>query len=378
VSLPPTSLQLQSRVTSDARLHLDLATVAIAPPADDEVVIRVEAAPINPSDIGAMIGPADVSRIRVEEDSGDAVRVSMPVPTQAMPELAAKVGQLAAAGIEGAGVVVAAGSSPRAQSLMGRVVATNTGAMYTQYRVAKAADLLVAEDGATPAEAASSFINPLTVLGMLETMRREGHHGLVHTAAASNLGQMLTRLCLADGVPLVTIVRTGAQAELLRGIGAPHVVDSSTATFPEDLTAAIAATDATLCFDVIGGGELASRVLTSMEAVQAGKMTGHHRYGSSVHKQVYICGLLDAAPTRLTHTYGLAWGVGGWLLDNFLTRIGAEAAGRLKDRVAGELTTTFASRYARTISLREALDPAVITAYHRRATGQKYLIAPHS
>ncbi|WP_211304504.1 hypothetical protein [Umezawaea tangerina] len=377
MSVPETSLQLQSRLSPDARLHLGLATVPVARPAADEVVIRVEAAPVNPSDIGAMIGPADVSRTRVER-SGDAPEISMPMPPEAMPALAARVGPAVPAGVEGAGVVVAAGSSPRARALVGRVVATSTGAMYAQHRVAKVDDLLVTKDGATPAEAASSFVNPLTALGMLETMRGEGHTALVHTAAASNLGQMLNRVCLADGVGLVNVVRSQEQAGILRDIGAEHVVDSSTPTFPEDLTAAIAATGATLCFDVIGGGDMVSRVLTAMETVQAAKLTGHHRYGSSVHKQVYVCGRLDTRPTELANTFGLAWGVGGWLLTTFLAQVGPEVVGRLKDRVADELTTTFASRYARTISLREALDPEVVAAYHRRATGEKYLIAPQS
>lgn len=347
----------------------------VAKPAAEEVVIRVEAAPINPSDLGAMLGPADISRMRVD-GSGEAMQVIIPMPPEAMHAMAARIGQSLPAGIEGAGVVVAAGSSPDAQALMGKVVAVSTGAMYAQYRVANLADLLVMKGGATSVEAASSFVNPLTALGMLETMRREGHAGLVHTAAASNLGQMLNRLCLADRVPLVSIVRSGAQAKVLRDIGAKHVVDSSSETFLKDLTAEIAATNATLCFDVIGGGKLVSQVLTAMEVAQVAKLTGYQRYGSGVHKQVYICGLLDTNPTELTHTFGLAWGVGGWLLNNFLPRIGAEAARRLRDRVAEELTTNFASHYTRTISLREALDPAIIAAYHRRATGEKYLIAP--
>jgi NADPH:quinone reductase len=295
-----------------------------------------------------------------------------------MKAMAARIGQPSPVGIEGAGFVVAAGSSSDAQALMGKVVAVSTGAMYAQYRVANVGDLLVMREGATPVEAASCFVNPLTALGMVETMRRENHAGLVHTAAASNLGQMLNRICLADGVPLVNIVRSRAQVEMLMEIGAEHVLDSNSATFLDDLTAAIGATDATLCFDVIGGGKLVSQILTTMEVVQTAKLPSHQRYGSAVHKQVYVCGLLNPRPTELTHTFGLAWGVGGWLLSNFLARTDSEVAGRLKKRVADELVTTFASHYTRTISLREALDPTIITAYHRRATGEKYLIAPQS
>jgi NADPH:quinone reductase len=375
MAIPATSLQLQSRLTSDAQLHLTLASVPVPNPAAEEVVIRVEAAPINPSDIGAMIGPADISRMRAE-GSDDAIQVVIPMPPQAMPALAAKVGQPLPAGVEGAGVVVAAGSSSEAQSLIGRVVAVSTGAMYGQYRVVKVADLLVMKDGATPIEAASSFINPLTALGMLETMRCERHAALVHTAAASNLGQMLNRVCLADAIPIVNIVRSDSQAKILKDLGAVYVLNSTSVTFLKDLTAAIAATDATLCFDSISGGKLVSQILTAMEVAQTAKLLTYQRYGSDVHKQIYISGRLDSSPTELTHTFGLAWGVGGWLLPNFLARIGPKAAGLLRNRVVEELTTTFASRYTRTISLREALDPTIIAAYHRRATGEKYLIAP--
>ena len=377
MSVPATSLQLQSCVTSDAQLRLRLANVSVAEPAAGQVVVRVEAAPINPSDLGAMFGLADISRMRAD-GTGNDVQVSIPIPAEAMTALSTRIGTASPAGVEGAGVVVAAGSSPEAQALMGRVVAVSTGAMYAQYRVANVADLLVLKEGTTPVEAASSFINPMTALGMVETLRREGHVGLVHTAAASNLGQMLNRICLADGIPLVNIVRNPAQVELLRAIGARHVVDSSGATFLKDLAEAIAATGATLCFDVVGGGQLLAQILTAMEAVQAARLAGYNRYGSPVHKQAYICGLLDTRPTELTHGFGMAWGVGGWLLPNFLNRIGREAAARLRDRVVEEITTTFASRYTRTISLREALDPAIIAACHRRATGEKYLIAPQT
>lgn len=372
---PHTSLQLQSFLGSDAQLRLKLAVVPISEPAEDEVVIRVEASPINPSDIGAMIGPADLSRMRAEE-TGGGCQLVVPMPAAGMRAMAARVDQPFPAGIEGAGVVVGAGSSPNAQALIGKVVAASMGGMYAQYRVAKVADLLVTKDGTTPVEAASSFVNPLTALGMVETMYRDGHTALVHTAAASNLGRMLNRVCLADAIPLVNIVRSEAQVGVLREIGATNVLDLNAPTFLHDLAAAVKTTGATLCFDVIGGGKLASQILAAMEAAQMTMLAGYQRYGSSVHKQVYICGLLDTNPTELTHSFGLAWGIGGWLLNNFLLRIGSEATGRLKARVADELGTTFASTYTRTISLREALDPAIVAAYQRRATGEKFLIAP--
>jgi NADPH2:quinone reductase len=375
--LPATGLQLQHLLTPDAELKLGLAPVPIPKPADDEVVIRIEAAPINPSDVRAMIGPADISQMRVE-GTGDATRLAIPFPPDAMRGLAGRVGKAMPAGIEGAGVVVAAGASPRAQELIGRVVAVAMfgGGMYAEYRVARIADLLVTKAGTTPAEAASSFVNPLTALAMVETLYREGHGGLVHTAAASNLGQMLNRLCIADGIPLVNIVRRESQAQLLKEMGAAHVALSTSASFIEDLKDSIAATNATLCFDAVGGGELVSQILDAMEAVQRDAMGAYDRHGSALNKQVFIYGLLAAGPTLLTHSYGSAWGVNGWLLPQFLARIGPAAAGRLKNRVANELTTTFASHYTRTISLREALDPDTIKAYCRHATGEKYLIAP--
>ncbi len=322
-----------------------------------------------------MLGGADVANSRV--GGGDQIEVIIPVPAAAMGALSAKVGQRLPAGIEGAGTIVAAGNFPEAQALIGKVVALSGGAMYAQYRVANIADLFLVKDGTMPVEAASSFINPLTALGMLDTMRREAYSGLVHTAAASNLGQMLNRACLKDGIPLVNIVRSRAQVELLQAIGAEHIVDSTSESFLQDLHAAIVATDATLCFDVISGGKLASQVLTAMEAAQSAKLGAYSRYGSAVHKQVYICGQLNGSPTELMHGFGLSWSVGGWLLTNYLAKIGATEAKRLSNRVAEELTTTFASHYTRIISLREAMDPLIIKAYHRRATGEKYLIAPH-
>jgi NADPH:quinone reductase-like Zn-dependent oxidoreductase len=280
-------------------------------------------------------------------------------------------------GNEGAGVVVAAGSDPAAQALMGRTVAIFGGAMYVQYRVVKAADALPLPAGTTPSEGASCFVNPLTALAMVEAMRREGHTALVHTAAASNLGQMLNRICLKDGVELVNIVRSAGQAKILRGIGARHVADSTSPDFQEELTDAIEATGATLAFDAIGGGRLVSQILSAMEAAVNRKAAGYSRYGSAVHKQVYIYGGLDTGPTELVRNYGMAWSLGGWLLPPFLAKIGPEAAQKLRERVAAELKTTFASHYTAEIGLAEALKPEVIAAYYRKSTGEKYLINPN-
>jgi NADPH2:quinone reductase len=368
--------QLRSTVKAEGLLELSLATIDTADPAADEVVVRIEASPINPSDLGLLFGPADMTRAEASGTTDDPV-VTAPIPESLMRSAAARLDQSLPVGNEGAGVVIAAGDSEAAQALMGKTVGLVGGAMYSQYRVLNAAQCLPLAEGTTPAEGASCFVNPLTVLGMLETMRAEGHSALVHTAAASNLGQMLNRLCIADGVDLVNIVRKPEQEELLRGIGAKHVVNSSASSFMDDLIAAITVTGATLAFDATGGGKLASQILTAMEAALAASATGFSRYGSSTHKQVYIYGGLDRSPTELTRSFGMAWGVGGWLLTPFLQKVGFEAGQKLRARVSAEIKTTFASSYTKEISLAEALALETIAAYGKQATGEKYLINPN-
>jgi NADPH:quinone reductase-like Zn-dependent oxidoreductase len=302
--------------------------------------------------------------------------VTAKIPDAFMRAMAGRLDEAMPVGNEGAGVVVNAGTSDAAQKLLGRTVAIIGGAMYSQYRCVRLADCLVLPSGTTAAEGASCFVNPLTALGMVETMRRQGHTALVHTAAASNLGQMLNKICLQEGVGLVNIVRSPQQAKILREIGAKHICDSSAPSFMDDLTQALVTTGATLAFDAIGGGKLASQILSCMEAAANLKATTYSRYGSSVHKQVYIYGGLDTRPTELTRGFGMMWGVGGWLLTPFLQKIGNSEAQKLRDRVAAELKTTFASHYTKVISLREALQLATIAAYNKRATGEKYLINP--
>ena len=368
-------LQLRSLITSAGELELSLAEITTPAPADDEIVVRIEATPINPSDLGLLLGAADMSSARATGDAR-APRVSAKVPEAGLRAMAARLNESMPVGNEGAGTVVKAGASPAAQALLGKKVAAIGGAMYSQFRCLKAADVLVLPAGASAADGASCFVNPLTSLGMVETMRREGHTALVHTAAASNLGQMLNKICIKDGVALVNIVRSEAQAQILRDIGATHVCDSSAPSFMEDLTRALTATGATIAFDAIGGGRLAGQILTGMEAAVNANAKTYSRYGSSVHKQVYVYGSLDMRPTELVRNFGMAWGVGGWLLFPFLQKIGPEATQRLRDRVLTELKTTFASHYTREISLREALDLQVIGAYAKRATGEKFLINP--
>ena len=369
-------LQLRSLIKKSGELELSLAKVKIPEPAADEVVVRVEGSPINPSDLGLLLGAADMTTAK-SSGTGDNTVVTAMVPEAAMRAMAGRLDDSMPVGNEGAGVVVAAGGSSRAQSMMGKMVAMIGGAMYAQYRCIKAADCMVLPDGTTAAEGASCFVNPLTSLGMTETMRREGHTALVHTAAASNLGQMLNKICIKDGINLVNIVRSTEQADILRNIGATHICDSSSPTFMDDLTQALIATGATLAFDAIGGGKLAGQILTCMEVAANKTAKVYSRYGSTVHKQVYIYGGLDMRPTEINRNFGMAWGVGGWLLFPFLQKIGPADAQRLRERVAAELKTTFASHYTQVVSLQETLQLSNIAAYAKRATGEKFLINPN-
>lgn len=374
-NVPATGLQLRSLLTKEGVLEISLARVPVAEPAADEVVIRVDATPINPSDLGLLIGPADMSKATVS-GSGEHIKVTAQMPAPAMRMMGARFDQSLPVGNEGAGVVVKAGSSKEAQALLGKTVATFGGAMYAQYRTAKAADALVMKDGTTAAEAASCFVNPLTSLGMVETMKREGHKAIVHTAAASNLGQMLSKLCAKDGVPLVNIVRSAEQEKILRDIGAKHVCNSTSPTFQDDLVKALVETKATLAFDAIGGGKLGSQILTAMEIAASRDASSYSRYGSTTFKQLYIYGGLDMSPTELSRSYGFSWAVGGWLLTPFLMKAAPAEVVRLRQRVVDEIKTTFASHYTRTISLVDALKLENIQAYNRRATGEKFLINP--
>ena len=373
--LPATMRQIRSLVTEEGRLQLSLASVDLPEPQPHEVLVRIEAAPINPSDLGLLLAAADLDTATATGSPSEPV-VTAEIPRQMMRGLGARVGESMPVGNEGAGIVVAAGSSADAQALLGRTVAIIGGATYSEYRCLPAMMCLALPDGTKPADGASCFVNPLTSLGMVETMKMEGHTALVHTAAASNLGQMLQRICVADGVQLVNIVRRPEQADVLRALGATHVCNSSAPTFMEDLTSALVDTGATIAFDAIGGGRQAGQILACMEAAVNTTATEYSRYGSSVHKQVYIYGSLDRGPTEFSRNFGLAWGIAGWLLTPFLGKIGIEGMQRLQARVVAELTTTFASRYTDEVSLAGALSLDAISVYARQATGQKFLIRP--
>jgi NADPH:quinone reductase len=370
-----TGLELRSKITSSGTLELRLEEAPVGEPATDEVLVRVEAAPLNPSDIILLLGPADLSTIRAAGPS-DRPTVTALIGQSSLAGMTGRLDQSVPVGSEGAGIVVDAGANAR--ELMGRTVATRSNfGMYAQYRMAKASDCMLLPEGTTPKQAASAFINPLTALGMVETMRREGYTALVHTAAASNLGQMLNRICLADGIALVNIVRSKEQSDILRRMGATYVLDSSSLAFKAELSDALAETGATLAFDAIGGGTMASTILAAMEQAAVRNAGSYSRYGSSTHKQVYTYGVLDAGATQIDRNFGMAWGIGGWLMTWFIEKIGPSEAQRLRNRVAAELTTTFASNYTAEISLTEALSPQIIARYAKRATGEKYLITPH-
>ena len=375
--LPDIALELRSLVTSGGALELSLHEVPVPNPGANEVLVRVEASPINPSDLGLLIASADMTTATV---SGTPERpiVTASVGEASLGALSARLDKSLPVGNEGAGTVVAAGESQAAQALVGKTVAIAGGAMYSQYRAVDASACLVLPEGATARDGASSFVNPMTALGMTETMRREGHSGLVHTAAASNLGQMLVKLCQKDGIPLVNIVRKPEQEKLLKSLGASYVCNSASPSFSTDLVEALKATSATLAFDATGGGTLASQILNGMEEAANSTAAEYSRYGSNVHKQVYIYGALDTSPTVLTRNFGMAWGIGGWLLTTFLQGAGAETFGRLRARVAAELTTTFASSYTREVSLAGMLNPDAFNEYVKRATGEKFLVTPHA
>lgn len=373
----PEARQLFTTVTTDGRLILSVEPVAVPAPGPDEVVVQMQAAPINPSDLGLLVGPADLSTARVETVDGRPALVA-DIRKGWERAVAGRAGMKLPAGNEGAGTVVAAGESDAAQALVGKVVTVVGGQMYQTHRVMKRWQAVPLPEGAAPVEGASLFVNPMTVQGFLHTMRKEGHTALVHTAAASNLGQMLAKLCLKENVPLVAIVRRESQRQLLLDLGLTHVVDSSTDTFMADLVAAIAETGATLGFDAIGGGGMADRILRAMEqALRQTRPGGEVSvYGTPVHKQVYIYGRLDMRPLSLGAGFGMYWGVGGWLLTPKLQEFGRERMVQMRQYAIAERNGVFASQYAHTIGLDGLLDPDTARAVDRKATGEKFLLDP--
>jgi len=369
------NMQLTSTISSDNKLTLALQEIDMPQPSSDEVVVRIEAAPLNPSDLAVMFSVADMSTA-AQAGNEQNPTITAEVPAKFMSAVKTRVDKDTPVGNEGAGTVVAAGSSDAAQALMGKMVAVIGGGTYRQYHCVNVKSCLPLKEGTTAKEGASSFVNPLTSLAMVETMRAEGHKAIIHAAAASSLGQMLNRICIADGIDLVNIVRREEQEALLRDMGAKYVVNSSSETFLADLTAAIAETGATIAFDPIGGGQLASDILNCMEAAITQDVEEYSVYGSDTYKQVYIYGALNRGPITLNRNFGFAWGVNGFLLFNALGKLGADTVMAMRKRVAEEITTTFASRYTHEVSLAEALHLRSIAAYGKQATGEKYLITP--
>ena len=368
-----TGKQLFTKITSDGQLDVSIKDVDIPTPKAHEVVVRIEAAPINPSDMWPMFGPANLAKANLNESK---TTLTAPVFEGMLPRIKSRLDQTLPIGNEGAGTVIAAGDSEAAQALMGKTVAVITGAAYAEYSCVPAQACIVHHDGTTAKDAASSFVNPLTALGMVETMRMEGHTALIHTAAASSLGQMLNKICIAENVALVNIVRSQAQADILKNIGAKYICDSSASDFKQQLYKAIDETGATLAFDAIGGGELVSDILTAMEMSGSKDAVGFNTYGSEANKQVYIYGGLDFSPSILNRAYGMTWGIGGWLLMRFLSRISPQRVGELQKQVADEIKTTFACEFTQELSFEEALTPEIITRYNAKKTGEKYLINP--
>ncbi|WP_428681905.1 zinc-binding dehydrogenase [Sphingopyxis sp.] len=375
--LPETNLVMVTLVKPEGQLEVYLERRPMPEPKPHEVLVKVLTTPINPSDLGLLFGGADMSTARAGTRDGLPM-ITADVPPPGMRAMGGRIGDALLIGNEGCGVVVAAGSNPEAQALVGKTVALLGGEMYAEYRCVPVQMTMALPQGTDPVDGASCFVNPLTSLAFTETMRMENHSAIVHTAAASNLGQMLVKICAKDGIPLVNIVRSDAQVEILKGIGAQHIVNSSADDFQDKLVDAIVETGATLGFDAIGGGKLAGQILSAMEVAAVKRMTNYSRYGSDTFKQVYIYGALDLGPTVLNRSFGLTWSLSGFLLTPFMAKAGMEVVGRMRKRVVDELTTTFKSNYSHEISLTEALSLDTAHAYNAKRTGEKYLIRPNA
>lgn len=373
---PQCGLQIHSRLGRDGTLCLSLDETVTPALESNEVLIAVEAAPINPSDLLTLFPGGEHGQLHAELVAGRP-QLTTTLPPSVSEAFAGRFDMPLPVGLAGSGTVVAAGDN--AQSWLGqRVTALSLSlGFFSQYCKVTTAECAILPDNVSFEEAADVFCNPMTALGIVETVKLEGHAAFIHTAAASNLGQMLVKICREDGIELVNIVRRQEQVELLRDLGAKYICNSSAPGFAEDLVKAIEQTGAMLAFDAIGGGTMVHQLLSGMETAAAARLPVYSPYGSFENKQVYVYGRLDRSPMYIEHgDYGVLWGVQGWVLPIVQQQIGQQRVEALKERILAGLQSTFASRYCRQLSLAEALDPATIQAYCRQSTGEKFLIRP--
>lgn len=366
--------RILSTLHEDATVTVEIASFTLPEPVKGQIVVQVEAAPINPSDTALMFAAADMGNAEFSDG-----KVVARAPDGIARSMQARQGTALQIGNECAGLVVAAGEDPAARALVGKRVACTTGTGFATHTVAEASMAMVLDDGMTAKQAASAFVNPMTALGFVETMKREGFTGIVHTAAASNLGQMLVKICQADNIPLVNIVRNAEQAALLKSLGAEHVLNSTEPGFMKRLVDAISQTGAMLAFDPVRGGTLANQIIVAMEhaAKRANPDAPFTIYGSNVVKKLYVYGALDLSPMTMNLGTDFAWQMGGWLLPNFLQSAGLEVMGRMRMRIQAELSKTFSSHYKAEIGIAEMLTPDVVRQYTANKTGEKYLLLPN-
>ena len=364
--------QLFTTLTADGTLTVAVENVSVAEPSGNQVLVRMEAAPINPSDLAILVGAADIEN--AEFSDGKFV-AKVPEPFNKGSK--ARHGIKLPAGNEGAGTVVATGESDAAKALMGQRVSCVPGNAFSQYCLVDANQCLPLGDHSAEA-GASAFVNPMTALGFVENAKLDGQDAILHTVGASNLGQMLTRICVEDGIGLVNIVRKADQADLLKSLGSTHVVNSAADDFMNQLAGAIDQTGAFYGFDPVGGGTGVDTAFKAMEKVAVQRMTEYSRYGSNQAKRMFIYGRLDAGATILTPGYGFGWTLSGWLLFPFLQSVGHETVGRMRKRVLENLTTTFANHYKKRVNLEEMLTKDSVSEYRAMRTGEKYLVTPWS